>query len=65
MVVKEHIIDGKVLTLKKVKKVKKLARKSALSSKAQEGNIIVVEDFVFDMLLLFLSFSWKETCFPR
>ncbi len=30
------------------KKVKKLARKSALSAKAQEGAIIVVEDFSFD-----------------
>lgn len=30
------------------KKVKQLARKSALSSKAQEGGIIVVEDFTFD-----------------
>ena len=30
------------------KKVKKLARKSALSSKAQDGGIIVVEDFTFD-----------------
>ena len=30
------------------KKVKQLARKSALSAKAQEGAIIVVEDFVFE-----------------
>lgn len=30
------------------KKVKQLARKSALSSKAQEGVIIVVEDFTFE-----------------
>lgn len=30
------------------KKVKQLARKSALSAKAQEGAIIVVEDFTFD-----------------
>lgn len=30
------------------KKVKQLARRSALSAKAQEGAIIVVEDFVFD-----------------
>jgi large subunit ribosomal protein L4 len=35
-------------TIQLNKKVKKLARKSALSSKAQEGAIIVVEDFVFD-----------------
>ncbi len=30
------------------KKVKKLARRSALTSKAQNGGIVVVEDFVFD-----------------
>ena len=30
------------------KKVKTLARKSAFSSKASEGNIVVVEDFTFD-----------------
>ncbi|RMF32086.1 MAG: 50S ribosomal protein L4 [Bacteroidetes bacterium] len=30
------------------KKVKKLARKSALASKAREGSILVVEDFAFD-----------------
>jgi large subunit ribosomal protein L4 len=35
-------------TIQLNKKVKKLARKSALSSKAQEGGIIVVEDFTFD-----------------
>ncbi len=30
------------------KKVKRLARKSALSSKASAGNIMIVEDFTFD-----------------
>jgi len=35
-------------TIQLNKKVQKLARKSALSSKAQEGAIIVVEDFAFD-----------------
>lgn len=30
------------------KKVKSLAKKSALSSKAAEGNILIVEDFTFD-----------------
>lgn len=35
-------------TIKLNKKVKQLARRSALSSKAQEGAIIVVEDFIFD-----------------
>jgi large subunit ribosomal protein L4 len=30
------------------KKVKRLARKSALSSKAASGNIMVIEDFTFD-----------------
>jgi large subunit ribosomal protein L4 len=35
-------------SIKLNKKVKQLARKSALSSKAQEGSIIVVEDFAFD-----------------
>lgn len=30
------------------KKVKRLARKSALSAKAQAGNILVVEDFTFE-----------------
>lgn len=32
------------------KKVKRLARKSALSAKAQTGNIVVVEDFSFDAI---------------
>jgi large subunit ribosomal protein L4 len=32
------------------KKVKRLARKSALSAKAQTGNIVVVEDFSFDTI---------------
>lgn len=32
------------------KKVKRLARKSALSAKAQAGNIVVVEDFSFDAI---------------
>lgn len=32
------------------KKVKRLARKSALSAKAQGGNIVVVEDFSFDAI---------------
>jgi large subunit ribosomal protein L4 len=35
-------------SIKLNKKVKQLARKSALSSKAQEGAIIVVEDFTFE-----------------
>ena len=30
------------------KKVRRLARKSALSAKAAEGNVVIVEDFVFD-----------------
>ncbi len=40
-----HSYDQKVN-----KKVKLLARRSALSSKAQAGNIIVVEDFKFEMI---------------
>lgn len=35
-------------SIKLNKKVTKLARKSALSSKAKEGSLIVVEDFTFD-----------------
>lgn len=35
-------------TLKLNKKVKRLARKSALTSKASSGQIVVVEDFSFD-----------------
>ena len=35
-------------TVKLNKKVKRLARKSAFSSKASAGNIMVVEDFTFD-----------------
>ena len=37
-------------SLKINKKVKRLARRSALTSKAQEGGIVVVEDFVFDQI---------------
>lgn len=36
--------------LKVNKKVKRLARRSALTNKAQEGGIVVVEDFVFDQV---------------
>ncbi len=36
--------------LKVNKKVKRLARRSALTNKAQEGGIVVVEDFVFDQI---------------
>lgn len=36
--------------LKINKKVKRLARRSALTSKAGEGRIVVVEDFVFDQI---------------
>ncbi|UZJ41693.1 50S ribosomal protein L4 [Prosthecochloris sp. SCSIO W1101] len=37
-------------SLKVNKKVKRLARRSALTNKAQEGGIVVVEDFVFDQI---------------
>ncbi|MCW8815829.1 MAG: 50S ribosomal protein L4 [Chlorobium sp.] len=36
--------------LKVNKKVKRLARRSALTNKANEGGIVVVEDFVFDQI---------------
>ena len=36
--------------LKVNKKMKRLARRSALTSKAREGGIVVVEDFVFDQI---------------
>jgi large subunit ribosomal protein L4 len=36
--------------LKINKKVKRLARRSALTNKAQDGGIVVVEDFVFDQI---------------
>ncbi|HHS96010.1 MAG TPA: 50S ribosomal protein L4, partial [Phaeodactylibacter sp.] len=35
-------------SLKLNKKVKRLARKSALSNKANQGKIVVIEDFTFD-----------------
>ena len=38
----------RVYTVKLNKKVKELARKSALSSKAKDGNVVVLEDFTFD-----------------
>lgn len=37
-------------SLKVNRKVKRLARRSALTSKAQEGGIVVVEDFGFDQI---------------
>lgn len=36
--------------LKVNKKMKRLARRSALTSKAREGGIVIVEDFVFDQI---------------
>src|SRR5471030_2818372 len=43
------------------KKLKSLARKSALSYKAQDSSIIVLEDFSFDAIKTRATYNWLPT----